>query len=218
MNRRRFLGLALGGLGVAVAGCQPGGHFGLFGYTTAPPFDNNIRSVCIPIFKLAPVVTSPLRNLDVELTDAVVKELNARKSPIRVVSNPTQADTILIGTIAGVNKGLQSYNQQALPLENELILTVDLVWRDQRTGEVLSNPKAKKPESGVGAFDPSAVKSEVVEKDVAAAAVRVTASGRFLIQNGESMSVGADTAVRKMAANIVNMMEAPWQLPAPAGP
>jgi hypothetical protein len=213
MNRRSFLGLALGGLTVASIGCQQGGHFNIAGYSTVPPFDPNIRSVCIPTFKLAPIVSSPLRNLDVELTDAVVKELNSRKSPIRVVSNPTQADTILIGTIAGVAKGLQSYNQQALPLENELILTVDLVWRDQRTGEVLSNPKAKKPASGVGAFDPSAIKSEVVEKDVPAAAVRVTASGRYLIQNGESTAIGADAAVRKMAVTIVNMMEAPWQLP-----
>jgi len=213
MNRRSFLGIAFGSLASGFVGCQQGGHLNIAGYTTVPPFDPNIRSVCIPTFKLAPIVTSPLRNLDVELTDAVVKELNARKTPIRVVSNPTQADTILIGTIAGVAKALQSYNQQALPLENELVLTVDLVWRDQRTGEVLSNPKAKKPASGVGAFDPSAIKSEAVEKDVATAAVRVTASGRFLIQNGESMAVGADTAVRKMAALIVNMMEAPWQLP-----
>ena len=217
MNRRSFLGLALGGIAVGAIGCQQGGHFNIAGYTTVPPFDPNIRSVCVPTFKLAPLVTSPLRNLDVELTDAVVKELNARKSPIRVVSNPTQADTILIGTIAGVAKGLQSYNQQALPLENEIVLTVDLVWRDQRTGEVLSNPKSKKPASGVGAFDPSAVKTEVVEKDVPAAAVRVTATGRFLIQNGESTAIGADAAVQKMAAIIVNMMEAPWQLPKKPG-
>ena len=217
MNRRAWLisSAAVAACG-ALLGCQPGGHIGLFGYTSAPPFDPNIRSVCIPTFKLGQVVTTPLRGLDVELTDAVVKELNSRKSPIKVISDEARADTILIGTIALVVKQLQSYNQQALPLETDLLIGVDIVWRDQRTGEVLSNPRGGKPQTGATAFDPTAVKSDTIPGDVKAVPVRIQANGRFLIQNGESTATGADAATAKLARLIVNMMEAPWQMPQPA--
>jgi hypothetical protein len=42
--------------------------------------------------------------------------------------------------------------------------------------------------------------------------VRITAAGRFLTQNGESVSTAEDAAVRRAARYIVNMMEAPWDL------
>jgi len=212
MTRRRFAAAMLGGTAALLAGCERGGHIRFLGYTSAPPFDPNIRSVYLPVFKLAPVVTTPLRGLDVELTEAIVQELNSRKSPIKVISDSARADTILIGTIASVTKSNLSLNQQALPLESELSLTVDVVWRDQRSGEVLSNPRGKKPPSGAGAFDPSAVATPEVPKDEAPTPVRLTATGRFIIQNGESTATGADMAVKKMARLIVNMMEAPWQL------
>ena len=138
-TRRLFLAGLLAA--AAAAGCRNGGNFSLLGYTTEPPFDPNIRSVYVPTFKLMPVVTTPLRNLDVEMTDAVVKELTARKSPIKVVSDPARADTELIGTIVNVQKVVLSRTPQALPLETELYVHVEVVWRDLRTGEILSNPR-----------------------------------------------------------------------------
>ncbi len=212
MNRRMWLGLIVSQVAGLTIGCRQGGNLSLFGYTTEPPFDPNIRSVYIPTFKLAPVVTSPLRSLDVDLTDAVVKELTSRKSPIKVVSDPARADTILIGTIADVRKTVLSLNQQALSMESELILGVDVVWRDQRTGEVLSNPKITKPSPGVAPFDPQAEASPVIPNDAEPVPVRVTVTGRWLAQNGETTVIGADAATRKAARLIVNMMETPWQL------
>ncbi|MCU0706342.1 MAG: LPS assembly lipoprotein LptE, partial [Fimbriiglobus sp.] len=154
-DRRRFLAALLASTTAAAIGCRNGGNFSVLGYTTEPPFDPNIRSVYVPTFKLMPVVTTPLRNLDVELTDAVVKELTARKTPIKVVSDPSRADTELIGTILSVTKPVLNRNLQALPLESELVITLDVVWRDLRTGEILSNPKiAKRANPPAEVFDP----------------------------------------------------------------
>ena len=215
LSRRLFLSALLAGTAAAV-GCRNGGNFTLFGYTTEPPFDPNIRSVYIPTFKLMPVVTSPIRNLDVELTDALVKELTGRKTPIKVVSDPSRADTELIGTIMQVSKPILNRNVQALPLETELTIVVDVVWRDLRTGEILSNPKLPKravPEQP--AFDPSLQPPPPADPNgpfPTPLPVRFTASGRFLTQSGESMSTAEDAAVRKAARFIVNMMESPWDL------
>lgn len=215
-NRRLFLSALLAGTAAVAAGCRNGGNFTLFGYTTEPPFDPNIRSVHIPTFKLSPVVTTPLRNLDVEMTDALVKELTGRKCPIKVVSDSTRADTELIGTIVQVRKAVFNRNRQALPLESELYITVEVVWRDLRTGEILSNPKPPKratPEPT--AFDPSLQPPAPPDPNGALTKpipVLISASGRFLTQNGESTATAEDAAVRKAARFIVNMMEAPWDV------
>ncbi len=215
LSRRLFLSALLAGTAAGL-GCRNGGNFSLFGYTTEPPFDPNIRSVYIPTFKLAPVVTTPLRNIDVELTDAVVKELTARKTPIKVISDPARADTELIGTIMLVNKSVPTRNLLALPLESELTIHVDLVWRDLRTGELLSNgkrPKRATPEPT--AFDPSLqppAPEDPNNLNKNPTPVRVTATGRVLTQSGETLATAEDAAVRKAARFIVNMMEAPWDL------
>jgi hypothetical protein len=192
MTRRTFLSsVILGGVAVAV-GCRNGGNISLFGYTTEPPFDPNITSVYIPTFKLAPVVASPLRGIDVDLTDAVVKELNARKTPIKVISSPGKADTELIGTIVQVDKNVLNRNPQNLPLESEIVLSVDLVWRDLRSGEILTNPKPPAPApSPTGAFDPSIAPDPPPAPDPVPRPIRIRATGRFLTQNGESTITGA---------------------------
>lgn len=213
LSRRLFLATLLA-VTAAGVGCKNGGNFRVLGYTTEPPFDPNIQSVYIPAFQLKPVVTTPLRNLDVELTDAVVKELTGRKTPMKVISDPARADTELIGTIVQVSKPVFNRNIQALPLESELTIVVELVWRDLRTGEILTNPKAaKRANAEPGAFDPSLQPpappdpNGVIPKPIP---VRITASGRFITQNGESVSTAEDAVVRKAARFIVNMMEAPW--------
>ncbi len=215
LTRRLFLSTLLAGTAAGL-GCRNGGNFSLLGYTTEPPFDPNIRSVYVPTFKLAPVVTTPLRNIDVELTDAVVKELTGRKTPMKVVSDPARADTELIGTIMLVMKGVQSRTLQALPLESELTIHVDVVWRDLRTGEILSNPKKpKRATPDPVAFDPSLQPPAPEDPNNLSklpVPVRVVASGRFLTQSGETVATAEDTAVRKAARFIVNMMESPWDL------
>lgn len=214
VNRRRFLMSLFAGGALVAVGCRNGGNFSLFGYTTEPPFDPNIRSVYIPTFKLAPIVTTPLRNIDVEMTDALVKELTGRKTPIKVISDPARADTELIGTIVQISKPVLNRTVQALPLESELTVVVEVVWRDLRTGEILSNPKAaRRATAEPQAFDPSLQPPAPADPNATFPTplpVRIAASGRILTQNGESVATAEDAAVRKVARFIVNMMEAPW--------
>ncbi len=216
-NRRGFLaGLFASGCGLAV-GCANGGNFTLFGYSTVPPFDPNIRSVYIPVFKLMPVVGSPYRSLDKDLTQAVVEELTARKCPIKVVSDSNRADTELIGTITLVYKNVPTRNLQALPQETELIISCEVVWRDLRTGNILTNDKVKKrAEPEPPAFDPSLQPPPPPDPNPKPAdkprALQITAKGRVLPQSGESIATAMDAACKQAARFIVDKMEAPWDL------
>jgi len=196
--------------GIAV-GCQ--GPIRLFGYTTEPPFDPNIRTVYVPAFKLAAFVTTPDRFLDRDLTEALVRELSARKSPMRVTSNRDTADTELIGTITQVTKLVQNRNQQNLTREAEITIVAEVLWRDLRSGDVLTNPKrpAKtRPPAPPSAFDPSREPPPPDAPNDAIVPVQIVATGRALAELGESNATADQTAIKKLATQIVNMMERQW--------
>ena len=211
MTRRKFLPLFLG-LPALALGCKGDGNFKLFGYTTKPTFDPTIRSVYIPQFKLNAFVTTTERKLDVDLTDEVVRELGRRKSPMRVVSDPTRADTELIGTIISVQKNVLNRNPQNLIREAEMVITVEVIWRDLRTGDLLSNPAPVATANTVpgNAFDPSIQLPPPPPPNDKPVPVRVTAVGRILPELGESNATADKTATQRLARQIVNMMECNW--------
>ncbi len=213
MNRRTFLLLSLGAATPLALGCRSGGNIKLFGYTTEPQFDPNIRSIYIPTFKLTAFITSPYRGIDVDVTQAVVQELAARRSPMKIVSDPARADTELIGTIVTVSKNVLNRNPQNLTREAEIILSVDIVWRDLRTSEILTNRKAAERPAATGAFDPSLEVGPPVKADPVPAPVRITATGRALPELGESNATAEQMAAKRLAKQIVNMMERNWELP-----
>jgi hypothetical protein len=214
MTRRQFLPILLG-LPALVAGCKGDGNFTLFGYTTRPTFDPNIRSVYIPVFKLDAFVTTTERKLDVDLTDEIVRELGRRKSPIRVVSDPTRADTELIGTIVQVQKTILNRNPSNLTREAEMAITADVIWRDLRTGDLLTNPPTGSDAVPVppSAFDPSLQAPPPRAPNDKPVPVRVVGVGRILPELGESNATGNKTATQRLAQQIVNMMEANWNVP-----
>ena len=193
--------------GVAV-GCQ--GPFKVFGYTTEPPFDPNIRSVYIPTFKLNAFVATTDRFLDRDLTEAVVRELSVRKSPMRVLSDRDRADTELIGTITLVTKTVQNRNQQNLTREAEVTIVAEVLWRDLRSGDVLTNPKKKAPPAPPATFDPSREPPPPDAPNDAVRPVQIVATGRALNELGESNVTANKAAVEKLARQIVNMMEREW--------
>src|SRR5262245_15270336 len=90
----------------ALSGCASGGNFSLFGYTTAPLYDDAIRTVYVPIFENV----SFRRGLEFDLTRAVVREIEA-KTPFKVVNCREQADTELHGKIVNRRKALVNMNQ-----------------------------------------------------------------------------------------------------------
>lgn len=196
----------------ALAGCR-GRELTAFGYTTAPPFDPNIRSVYLPVFKNTAFHATPYRGIEARLTEAVVQELNARRSPIRVVSDPGRADTELIGTITSIQKIPLNRNFQNHNREFDLVLTAEVVWRDLRTGTVLSGSRTPSPnerQPGQPGFDPSIEPPGLPPPVIVPAPVVLTSRGRTLPELGESNATGEDAALKQLARQIVNMMEAPW--------
>jgi hypothetical protein len=194
-------------------GCGPGRHLTIAGYTTEPPFDPEIRSVYIPTFKLGAFVTTPYRSLDVDITEAIVRELTSRKSPIRIVSDPARADTELVGTITRVAKNHYLYNVLGLPRDTEIEIRVDVVWRDLRSGKVLTNPAGPASSATAAdqaAFDPSIAPALPPAPEGVRGTVTITGRGRMLPELGESNVTASNTASANLARQIVNLMERNW--------
>lgn len=213
MIRTRRLRAALAAVvltAIAAAGCVGnGGDFELFGYSTVPPYDPNVRSVYIPVFKNIAFHTDPYRGIENEVTQAIVTELGKRRTPIRVVGDPSRADTELIGTIVQIDKWVLNRNQLNYARELELTLTAEVVWRDLRTGKVLTNPDRVAPPV-LEPFDPSLPPPPPPPPDLAVIPLRITSVGRFIPELGESNASGQKLAVDMLARQIVDMMEAPW--------
>jgi hypothetical protein len=212
--RRIYPALAVAaGLAVGLAGpgCRNGGDINLFGYTTAPPFDPSIRSVYIPVFKTVAFHTSPHRGIEADVTQAIVEELNRRRSPIRVVSDPDRADTELVGSIIQIAKVPQNRNLQNMVREFDLLITAEVVWRDLRSGRVLTGTRRPTFEGPPpDPFDPTRPPPPPPAPDLAPAPVVVTAVGRAIPEIGESNASAQKAAVDQLARQIVNMMEQPW--------
>ncbi len=137
LARRSLLGLAaLAGLALLLPACEWDGHFTVLGYTTKPNYDCNIKTIRVPIFRNNTYWTvTPVPGLEMDLTRAVVAAIEQR-TPYKVKQDG--ADTELIGAILAFTKAPLSVNQFNYPREIETTLSVDLIWRDLRTGEVLS--------------------------------------------------------------------------------
>lgn len=118
--------------------CEWDGHFTLLGYTTRPNFDTCYKTVKVNIFK-NPTFWSvlPVPGMEMELTQALVREIEQR-TPYKVVQD--NADTEIIGNIKSFNKAILSYNQLFEVRECETTLVVEVLWRDLRTGKILTMP------------------------------------------------------------------------------
>ncbi|VTS06354.1 LPS assembly lipoprotein LptE [Tuwongella immobilis] len=211
-NRRQFFGwmtISLGSL--SLTGCLEGGHLSVLGYTTQPNYDLSFRTVYVPIFKNTVFQTGPYRGMEFTLTRAVIREIEA-KTPYKIVSNPQAADTELLGTVVGLTKNTLNTNQENEVREGELLLMVDLVWRDLRTGKVLSNSAARNvvDTTQIPRFDPT--QPQPISGPDTARPVRLTASGRVLPEAGESSTTGLQMAIDRMALQIIHLMEKPWNL------
>jgi hypothetical protein len=188
--------LLLTGL-ACLSGCESGGHFTLFGYTTKPPFDCDIRTVYVPIAQNA----TYLRGIEFELTKAVVNALGT--TPYKVTSDRTRADTELVMKVVANGKSVVLLNQLGENRDTEVRVNIEVVWRDLRpghTGDILSNPKR---------FDP---KEEPLPGDLPAKApvavpLLVTPNAMYTPELGGSNTSAQAQIVNRAAKQIVNMME-----------
>jgi hypothetical protein len=206
----RYLLLAVCLMGVPA--CTSNGQVQMLGYTTEPNYDASIRTVCVPIFHNRIAQAGPFRELEMTLTRAVIREIEA-KTPFKVVADRSKADTELLGTIVMLNKNVSNRTQINNVREAEIIVSVELVWTDLRPGSygrILSQPPT--PEERIGpatVFDPDNPVPPPVPTKMPTP-VTVQASGRVIQELGESISTGLKQVTDRLAVQIVSMMEKPW--------
>ncbi len=128
--------LACAIVALTLPSCESDGNFTILGYTTKPNYDCSIHTVRVPIFQNRTF----RQGIEFDLTKAVVREIE-QKTPYKVVGPDADADTELTGTILSYIKNTLNVNPNAEIREQQTVLTVEITWRNLRTGEYLSNPK-----------------------------------------------------------------------------
>jgi hypothetical protein len=184
-----------------LAGCEEGGHFTVLGYTTRPNYDTSIRTVRVPIFKNLTMRDSTREGIEFQLTQAVVREIGL-KTTYRVVAAGCDADTELEGTIVSFVKNVINRNQQNEIREAQTTITVEIIWRDLRTGDILSQPRPHQ--------DPIPVLSDQPPPTQPKGGVTVTSDAWFVPELGQSITTARQDNINKLAVKIVQMMEKPW--------
>ncbi|MFL5241687.1 MAG: LPS assembly lipoprotein LptE [Gemmataceae bacterium] len=179
--------------------CEGDSNFTVLGYTTKPNYDCNIKTIRVPIFQNF----STYRDLEFELTRTVVREIE-QVTPYKVVGLGSPADTELDCKIISFGKTILNRNQLNEVREADTVLTVEVTWRDLRTGEILSKPLTPRnvrpvlpPLEGAPAPPPTPP-------------VIVQSTASFIPELGESITTAQKTAMDRLARNIVSMMEVPW--------
>jgi hypothetical protein len=207
--------------------CNWDGNFTVLGYTTKPQYPDHIRTIYVPIFKNLTM----WRGLEFDLTRAVIREIEA-KTPYKVVSSPSCADSQLSGTIVSLNKNVINRNQLNEIREAETTLGVEIVWKDLRTGEILSRPRPPAtantsippipgatpspgmpvPETAEGAIRPPdyVPPGTAVGPPPTTPPVLVQSIASFIPELGQSITTAQQQNVNRLAIQIVSMMESPW--------
>ncbi len=163
-----------------IAGCsysQSGGENNKQqgGYHWNSLYREDIQTVAIPIF----TTKDYRRGIEFRLTEAVIKQLELH-APYKVVPKE-RADTILEGQVTSVRVGTLSRDFQTNePREQDLVIIVDVTWKDLRTGKILLQRRGLQQDA---VFHPPL---------------------------GEGEFVGAQQAIERVALVIVQEMQADW--------
>ncbi|HEV3440568.1 MAG TPA: LPS assembly lipoprotein LptE [Gemmata sp.] len=177
----------------------PGGNgISIFGYQLGTDVlsDAGIKTVFVHTFANSPE-TGPFRGIEVSISAEAIRQIEQR-TPFKVVPDSVKADTELICNIVSIQKNILNATSQNATREFEVVVSMDVAWRDLRTGEILSAPK--KP--GNPGVDPS--------KTPQPEPIRIVASGRYIMELGETAATGAQRAKIELATQIVAMMEKQW--------
>jgi hypothetical protein len=142
----------------------------------------DIRTVHVPVFKSE----SFRRQLGERLTEAVVKEIEL-KTPYKVVSNAT-ADSVLLGRIYEDSKYEITENVNDELRDIELEMVAEVAWRG-RGGQMLTQPVTFRLPND---FD------------------RVGQAVHIVPEGGQSIAVGQQEVLSRVAEQIVANMEVPW--------
>ncbi len=215
LNRRRFLTLAA--LAPLVTGCRGGFKFLGYDVGAGALYDENIKTVYVPLFNNRAFQTTPYRGFEVDVTQAVIREIG-KTTTFRVTSDYTRADTELLGNIVSITKTIQNVNQLNFLREGEVQVIVEVVWRNLNTGEILSNPRQRPgravPNPLIDAppppFDPNVPLPPEVKPPDQPRPVRLLATGRMIPELGETNASASQRVHQQIAVQIVSMMEKKW--------
>lgn len=145
-------------------------------------FPADIQTVHVPMFES----DSLRRHLGERLTEAVCKEIE-RRTPYKLANNDN-ADSVLTGRIVGDRKNVLVNTLSGDPRELQVGLQVQVTWVDRR-GSLLRD-EATIP-----------LPPEVTD---------ISASANLVPEVGQSVATAQQEAIRRIAQQIVNLMETPW--------
>ena len=152
------------------------------GYSLGSQNQPYIRSVHVPIF----TSDSYRRGLEYQITEAVQREIKQR-TPFRLTDRQ-RADTVLRGHIIELRKDVLGETRFDDPREVQLEFAVAVTWEDARTGNVIGQQQVP-----VGPEFRHLVSQASMAPEV-----------------GQSLASSTKTAVDRLAAQVVDMMELPW--------
>lgn len=134
IQRGSLLGfLALAAL---LVGCNYQGGSDGGGYQWRSLYRQDIQSVAVPIF----TNRSFARGVEFRLSKAVINQLEST-TPYKVMARE-RADTILEGEIVSVSTNPMSHDVRTnLPQEQLVVLRVNFIWKDLRSGRILAQRK-----------------------------------------------------------------------------
>ena len=193
----------------------------IFGYKLGAGalYDENIHTVYVPVFNNRAFQTTPYRGLEVDITQAVIREIG-RTTTFRVVSDCSRADTELLGTVVQIQKQIMNRNQQNAVRDGDVIVDVDIVWRDLRDGTILSQPIKQRPPiappimpggQARPQFDPTVPPQPPSPCDPQLVVpARITGIGRFVPELGETNTSASQRVTKSIAVQVVSMMEKKW--------
>jgi len=145
------------------------------GYRWNSLFREDVQTVAVPVF----TNVGFHRGLELRLTQAVIRQLEAQ-APYKVVPLE-RADTVLEGQLTAVTTAtLDRDFQTNLPREQRMTLSVDLLWKDLRSGRILVERKS-------------------IQQDAV-----------YFPSLGEGQFAGLQQAIERLAMAIVQELQADW--------
>jgi len=146
------------------------------GYTSANLYRTDVKTVCVKMLENKTF----RRSIEFDLTSAICRQIELH-CPYKIESDNSKADTVIYGQITSVEEDvLAGQRKLDRPIENMVVLTVEITWKDLRSGEMLMDNQR----------------------------FRLDSSYAPLL--GSTRDIAAKEAADKIAVLIVEAMENPW--------
>ncbi len=233
-NYSRLALFAVTTIALLLPACAKDCNFTLLGYSTAPNYDTSIKYIRVPIFENK---TYRL-GLENDLTKAIVEAIE-KNTPYKVVQHGP-ADAELTGVIIQAVKSELLVNPLNEARQLQFDLVVEVTYKNLHTGEILSRPSRRPgtpidefvqqtlnqipglaptvmtpptlpgevvPPSNVSILPPQALPPGGSPK---APPVTLRSISTFVPELGYSISTASDQACKRMAMQVINLMEKPW--------